>query len=100
MTRDPYHSGQAGRNERSRMPAVAYTFDTLAAARDLEAAGIDRVQAEAIVALHVRSGEQLATKRDLEPLATKAFVWQVAGAIILANAALTAGLTVGLIKLL
>ena len=57
------------------MPAVAYTFDTLAAAKDLEAAGVEREQAEAIVALHVRSGEQLATKRDLDPLATKAFVF-------------------------
>ena len=96
MTRDPRHSRQAGRNERSRMPAVAYTFDTLAAARDLEAAGIDRAQAEAIVALHVRSGEPLATKRDLEPLATKAFVLQVAIGIVVANASLT----VALVKLL
>ena len=96
MARETYHSGQAGRNERSRMPTVAYTFDTLAAARDLEAAGIDRAQAEAIVALHVRSGEQLATKRDLEPLATKAFVLQVAIGIVLANASLT----VALVKLL
>ena len=100
MTCDPYHFGHAGRHERDRMPAAVFTFDTLAAAKELEAAGIEREKAEAIVALHVRSGEQLATKRDLEPLATKAFVWQVAGAIILANAALTAGLTVGLIKLL
>lgn len=100
MTRDTYYSGHAGRNERNRMPAVAYTFDTLAAAKELEASGIERGQAEAIVALHVRSGEQLATKADLEPLATKALVWQVAGAIVLANAALTAGLTVSLIKLL
>ena len=82
------------------MPAAVFTFDTLAAAKELEAAGIEREQAEAIVALHVRSGEQLATKRDLEPLATKALVWQVAGAIVLANAALTAGLTVGLTRLL
>ena len=96
MTRDPYHSGHAGRHERSLMPAVAYTFDTLAAAKELEAAGIERGQAEAIVALHVRSGEQLATKRDLEPLATKAFVLQVAIGIVVANASLT----VALVKLL
>jgi len=96
MARDRYHSGQADRNERSRMPAVAYTFDTLAAAKDLEAAGIDRAQAEAIVALHVRSGEQLATKRDLELLATKAFVLLVAIGIVVANASLT----VALVKLL
>ena len=96
MTRATYHSGHAGRNERSRMPAVAYTFDTLAAAKDLEAAGVEREQAEAIVALHVRSGEQLATKRDLDPLATKAFVLQVAIGIVLANTSLT----VALVKLL
>lgn len=96
MTRKDYHSGHAGRNERNRMPAVAYTFDTLAAAKELEASGIERVQAEAIVALHVRSGEQLATKRDLEPLATKAFVLQVAIGIVVANASLT----VALVKLL
>ena len=96
MTRDPYHSRHADRNERSLVPAAVFTFDTLAAAKELEAAGIDRGQAEAIVALHVRSGEQLATKRDLEPLATKAFVLQVAIGIVVANASLT----VGLIKLL
>ena len=96
MTRDPYHSGHAGRHERERMPAAVFTFDTLAAAKELEAAGIERVQAEAIVALHVRSGERLATKRDLEPLATKTFVLQVAIGIVVANASLT----VALVKLL
>ena len=78
------------------MPAAVFTFDTLAAAKELEAAGVERVQAEAIVALHVRSGEQLATKRDLEPLATKTFVLQVAIGIVVANASLT----VALVKLL
>ena len=78
------------------MPAAVFTFDTLAAAKELEAAGIERVKAEAIVALHVRSGEQLATKRDLEPLATKAFVLQVAIGIVVANTSLT----VALVKLL
>ena len=96
MARGLYHSGHAGRHERDRMPPAVFTFDTLAAARELEAAGIERVQAEAIVALHVRSGEQLATKRDLEPLATKAFVLQVAIGIVIANASLT----VALVKLL
>ena len=80
------------------MPAA--NFDTLAAARNLEAAGIERGQAEAIVATIGHAGEEVATKADLEPLATKAFVLQVALVIALANAALTAGLTVGLIKLL
>ena len=78
------------------MPAAVFTFDTLAAAKELEAAGIERAKAEAIVALHLRSGEQLATKRDLEPLATKAFVLQVAIGIVVANASLT----VALVKLL
>ena len=80
------------------MPAV--TFDTLAAARELEAAGIERGHAEAIVAAIGHVGEEVATKRDLEPLATKMYVLQVALVVALANAALTAGLTVGLIKLL
>ena len=78
------------------MPAAVFTFDTLAAAKELEAAGIERGQAEAIVALHGRSGERLATRRDLEPLATKAFVLQVAIGIVVANASLT----VALVKLL
>ena len=92
MARDVYHSGHADRNERRTVSAAAFTFDTLAAAKELEAAGIDRGQAEAIVALHVRSGEQLATKRDLEPLATKTFVLQVAVGIVVANASLTVAL--------
>ena len=75
-------------------------FDSLTAARNLEAAGIDRGHAEAIVSAIGYAGEEVATKRDLEPLATKAFVFQVATGIVLANAALTTGLTVSLIKLL
>ena len=39
-------------------------FDTLAAARELEAAGIDPRHAEAIVAVHRHTGEQVATKAD------------------------------------
>ena len=39
-------------------------FDTLAAARELEAAGIDPRHAEAIVAVHRHIGEQIATKAD------------------------------------
>ena len=76
------------------MPAA--NFDSLTAARGLEAAGIDHGHAEAIVALHVRNEERLVTKRNLEPLATKAFVLQVAIGIVLANASLT----VALVKLI
>ena len=44
------------------------TFDTLSAARDLEAAGFDRVQAEAL-ATAIRSGQgDLATKIDIAQL--------------------------------
>ena len=46
------------------MPATA--FDTLKAARDLEAAGIDSRQAEAIVSTIRQSGDAVATKSDLE----------------------------------
>ena len=54
----------------------AATFDTLSAARDLEAAGIERKQAEAIAegmrrAVGADRGE-LATKADLADFATKA----------------------------
>ena len=40
-------------------------FDTLAAARELEAAGIDPRHAEAIVAVHRHAGEQVATRTDV-----------------------------------
>ena len=41
------------------------TFDTLSAARDLEAAGFDRAQAEALAAA-IRNGQgDLATKADI-----------------------------------
>ena len=43
----------------------AGNFDTLAAARELEAAGIDPRHAEAIVAVHRHAGEQVATKADV-----------------------------------
>ena len=44
------------------------TFDTLSAARDLEAAGFDRVQAEALAAA-IRNGQgDLATKIDVAQL--------------------------------
>ena len=43
-------------------------FDTLAAARELEAAGMDRTQAEAVAGV-VRAGQgELATKDDIRNL--------------------------------
>ena len=48
-----------------------YSLDTLSAARDLEAVGFNPQQAEAIVAAISRADEQLATKNDIAPLATK-----------------------------
>ena len=43
-------------------------FDTLGTARDLEATGIERGQAEAIAQAIGRDGEQLATREDIERL--------------------------------
>ena len=45
---------------------TATAFDTLKAARDLEAAGIDSRHAEAIVSTIRQSGDAVATKSDLE----------------------------------
>ncbi len=73
---------------------MSTTFDTLKAARNLEAAGMDRAQAEAI-AEAIRAGQgELATKADLAELrqATKVDLYQTAIAIILGNAAITFGL--------
>ena len=47
-------------------------MDTLSTARNLEAAGFERLKAEAIAAAIWRYHERAATKADLEPLATKA----------------------------
>ena len=43
----------------------AGNFDTLAAVRELEEAGINPKHAEAIVAVHRHADEQLATKADV-----------------------------------
>ncbi len=43
-------------------------FETLGTARDLEATGIERGQAEAIARAIGRDGEQLATRDDIERL--------------------------------
>lgn len=66
---------------------MADTFDTLEAARELEAAGIERQQAEAIASTMRR-----AAAADHERLATKADLYQVALAIVVANAAIPFGL--------
>ena len=50
----------------------ATAFDTLSTARDLEAAGIERTQAEAIALALGRTRGDSATAADLAPLATKA----------------------------
>ena len=47
-------------------------FDTLGTARDLEAAGLERAQAEAIAQALGRTRDDVAAKADLAPLATKA----------------------------
>ena len=49
---------------------AASTFDTLAAADELRDAGFDDKQVRAVIEIHRRAGEPLATKADL--LATKA----------------------------
>lgn len=69
-----------------------HTFDTLtAAARTLQAAGMEAAHAEAIVATMSQAvTEGVATKADIADL--KADLLKVAIGIVLANAALTAGL--------
>ena len=49
---------------------TASTFDTLSAARDLEAAGTDRDFAEAIAKAIDHGDERAATKADLETVIT------------------------------
>ena len=65
-------------------------FDTLAAARDLEAAGIEPKHAEAIVSIQRKTAGELATKTDLDnavsKLATKADLDNFATKIALDNA--------------
>ena len=77
---------------------TAGTFDTLAAARDLEGAGMDRSQAEAVAAA-IRAGQgKLATAADLAAAQapTRAILtWRM---ILIAAA--QAGLVVALPKLL
>ena len=74
------------------------TFDTLKATHDLEAAGVERPQAEAIAAA-VRDGQgDLATKADLMAglAGLKVDMLKLAIGIVVANT----GLTVGLLQVL
>ena len=77
---------------------MSETFDTLRAARDMEAAGLDQKAAEAVAdAIGAKQGE-FATRADLAPLATKSdlaalearLTWRIAGPVIAANAVLVA----------
>ena len=87
------------------------SFDTLAAARELEAAGMDRVQAEAVAETCREAASadgDVATKADLAaaiaPLATKAelsaletrLTWRIVGIVAGVNGAFAA-LIVGLL---
>ena len=80
------------------MAIAAPAFDTLTTARDLEAAGLERRQAEAVASAIGNAGGHAATKADLEHLATRAglyrALWIQAGAIVVAIAAL-AGVIAG-----
>ena len=49
---------------------TASTFDTLAAADELRDAGFDDRQVHAIIEIHRRAGEPLATRADLEATKT------------------------------
>ena len=66
---------------------ATYTLDTHATVKQLEDAGMDSRQAEAVVAAISRSDAELATKQDLAVL--KADIWRigasVAGAAVLLN---------------
>ena len=67
-------------------------FDTLAAARDLEAAGMERRQAEAVTG----HGE-LATKADIKDFATKADLAHLEGRLAAAMARQEARLYLALV---
>ncbi len=77
------------------------TFDTLAAARDLEAAGVERVQAEAHAAAIRTAVEStrsdLATQADLAALEVRLVKWGVGLAI--AAAGITTAAVLGALRL-
>ena len=76
-------------------------FDTLSAARQLEAAGIETKHAEAIVTAIRQSGESAVTKTDLEALRSdfKADLSSAVNRMLLAQVAI-AGLLFTAIKFL
>ena len=81
-------------------------FDTLSAAQDLEAAGIERHHAEAIAKAINHGDERAATKADLD-LAVERLrsdlrsdMVKLAIAFVLANAAIAGALFAGIIRLL
>ena len=81
---------------------MSIAFDTIAAVRRLEDAGLSRDAAEAITVGDLEASgaghDALATKADLAPLATKAelaalearMTWRIVGLVIAANALLVA----------
>ena len=69
---------------------TATSFDTLKATRDLEAAGVERSQAEAIAAAIRDSQGEPATKADFAGL--KVDMLKIAIGIVAANTVLTVGL--------
>jgi len=58
---------------------TTYTLDTHATIKQLETAGMDSRQAEAVVAAISRSDAELATKQDLAVL--KADIWRIGASI-------------------
>ena len=58
---------------------TTYTLDTHATIKQLENAGMDSRQAEAVVAAISRSDAELATKQDLAVL--KADIWRIGASI-------------------
>ena len=87
------------------MASPATTFDTLAAARDLKAAGVEPAQAEAFAEALRKAAtadrDELATRADIRALEARLearldrLLLQLGGVVIAA-----AGLTVALVKLL
>ena len=79
------------RHNLRRMAMTAPAFDTLATARDLEAAGLERRQAEAVVSAIGNAGDRATTKADLAALRAGSCraLWIQGGAIV---AALLAGI--------
>ena len=58
---------------------ATYTLDTHATIKQLENAGMDTRQAEAVVAAISRSDAELATKQD--PAVLKADIWRIGASI-------------------